>query len=209
MATNRPILPLHQRYVNGVPVPVSGGRVALRTTEKYVLCLIGLVFISLCYSAMFLLPDRVNSFVDSPQELFRPRPVHLEPGQGAILLGHDDEDHEIHKRDDQRKLELLIQQEEALKNARNAINPPVRRPDEGEENVNKPDVVEDHHEIRKEVQKDKEEFKRKQEEEEERRREEEKQQARKKTEERGVIEESDGDPSDEQTLERRNKIREV
>ncbi|XP_072021907.1 mannosyl-oligosaccharide 1,2-alpha-mannosidase IA-like [Amphiura filiformis] len=211
MATNRPILPLHQRYVNGVPVPVSGGRVALRTTEKYVLCLIGLVFISLCYSAMFLLPDRVNSFVDSPQELFRPRPMDLVPaGQGAIDFGHDIEDHELHKRDDQRKLELLIQQEQALEKAREAINPPVKKAGESEERVNEPPQVgDDHHEIKQEVEKDKEDFQRKQKEEELRKREEEKDKARQHIEEKGVIEESDGDPDDEQTKTRRNKIREM
>lgn len=222
MATNRPILPLNQRYVNGVPLPVSGGRVALRTTEKYVLFLIGLVFISLCYSAMFLLPDRVNSFVDSPQDLFKPRPLDLVDGVGGIDT-HDDADHEAHKRDDQMKLELLIQQEKALENARNAINPLGKDADRNRDAANDDNrprsneaaganagaVSEEHHEIKQEVQRDKEEFLKKQKEEEEKRKEENRDNAKKKSDPTDGFDEADGDPSDSQTKTRRNKIREV
>lgn len=56
-----PILPVHQRFVNGVPVPQT--RKTLRLREKYIIILIFVTFGVVCFGAFFFLPDlrdRVN-----------------------------------------------------------------------------------------------------------------------------------------------------
>merc|ERR1711979_45548 len=49
------VLPTHQRYVNGIPVPQN--RKTLRLKEKYLLLLLVVSFAVCCFGAYFFLPD--------------------------------------------------------------------------------------------------------------------------------------------------------
>ncbi|XP_033112615.1 mannosyl-oligosaccharide 1,2-alpha-mannosidase IA-like [Anneissia japonica] len=138
MAASRgPILPLHQRYVNGIPV--VSGRQTLRTREKYIVCLIFMVFASLCYSAFFLMPelmrDRVSLSISGVSgDLLLPKPPqHLEflneeQGLGLVNLHHINGGKDIHIKEDQDRIAYQMQQDKALNEARQAVNivkPPV------------------------------------------------------------------------------------
>lgn len=115
------ILPTHQRFVNGVPVPAS--RKTLRLKEKYIILLVFLSFGIVCFGAFFFLPDlrdRVTQNVKEMrrqlqqpgQDIFLPQ-VRLGPDGYPVLNGkiikHDaDGSDDAHKLDDKLKLQEKV-----------------------------------------------------------------------------------------------------
>nr|XP_054753907.1 mannosyl-oligosaccharide 1,2-alpha-mannosidase IB-like [Lytechinus pictus] len=202
MNTKGPILPLQQRYSNGVPLGYT--RSGLRASERYVVYLLFLVFMSVCYSAVFLVPElrgRVNSFVDSPEQLFKPG------GKEDTFPGHlhlDAGNQDVHLEQDRRRIELQIAQDRALQQARGALN--------HEGNDGGADENMDQHQIdsiKKDINEDKVKFLEQQ----KKQVEEDLQAARKGGKDalaaKGYFERTDGDPNDMDVKSKRDHIREM
>lgn len=124
------ILPTHQRFVNGVPVPFS--RRSFRPREKYVIFLVFITFGLVCFGTLFFLPEfrGANSTADSVYkvydhlkragpELLIPPPPHLDEKDNSQqkLLRHDHDETQIdpHVIDDRQKLKEKIEQDGELK----------------------------------------------------------------------------------------------
>lgn len=119
------ILPIHQRYMNGVPVPFS--RRSFRPREKYVIFLVVITFGLVCFGTFFFLPEfrGANSTADSVYkvydhlkragpELLIPPPPHLDDKDSSQkLLRHDNDD--THVIGDRQKLREKIEQDGELK----------------------------------------------------------------------------------------------
>lgn len=81
------MLPTYQRYVKGVPVPTKGKGMRLR--EKYVIGVVFLTFATVCFGAIFFLPEfRVGVDVrkgidDVGRELFFPGRIEA-PGANRV-----------------------------------------------------------------------------------------------------------------------------
>ena len=75
MATSS-VLPTHQRYINGVPVPQS--RKTLRLKEKYIIVLVFISFGLVCFGAFMFLPDLGvqvrQKQIDAASDIFFPQP---------------------------------------------------------------------------------------------------------------------------------------
>ncbi|XP_071955897.1 mannosyl-oligosaccharide 1,2-alpha-mannosidase IA-like [Antedon mediterranea] len=224
MAASRgPILPLNQRYVNGIPV--VSGRQTLRTREKYIVCLIFLVFASLCYSAFFLMPelmrDRVSMSISGVSgDLLLPPPkleeVAVEGGLGGNVHHRINGLEDIHIKEDQDRLAYQMEQEKALDKARQAVN--IENNKHSVDEVNKPAAVEDNNgnkhehpeDIKKElflVEKDKEQMKALEEKAEEKRKEIEMKMAAEKRDK--YFTQKDGEPDDADIKEKRDTVREM
>lgn len=165
---------------------------------------------TLCYSAFFLLPD-LRGRMNNVPEIFNPQIGGARPG---IVLGHEhDEDpnEDFHLRDDRRKLNLQIRQDQALQEARNAIQKPPFVNDGGEVNndFDQPKEQDEHDRLKQEVDQEKEKFLQEREEQERAKREEAKLAAKARLEQQGYISISDGEPADAQAKERRDKVREM
>ena len=74
------LLPVHQRFINGVPIPTN--RRTLRLKEKYVIVLVFVTFVIFCFGTFFFLPDlrevvsvddMRRQFRDAGHEMFVPR----------------------------------------------------------------------------------------------------------------------------------------
>ncbi|XP_038076987.1 mannosyl-oligosaccharide 1,2-alpha-mannosidase IA-like [Patiria miniata] len=223
----QPVLPLAQRYVNGVPVPEK--RFSLRTSEKYFVYLIVLVFISLCYSALFLLPElrTRTTYVDAPEKMFQHN-VDLPGGNKGGVVGHNPLDktgEDIHGSEDKKKFRLQLRLDETLQRAKDALNGGMNmgkeivqdsKKDGMGENAEKDDKLrvdvakDEHKDVKEEVDQDKQKFLEKQKEEEAKRKEEQKEADLKKAE--GNFEGvnlPDGEPDDEESKKRRDAIREM
>lgn len=184
--------------------------------------LIFFIFMTLCYSAFFLLPDlrgKVNSnvqlgFVDGPENFFRPQIGGGRPGIGIGHIENDEYNEDFHLRDDRRKIDLQIRQDQALMKARNSIQ--KEQLNDGNDIVNDGGNIrggegEDHAEIKKEIQEDKAKFLKERDELQNEKKEAQRDSARQRAEmeSHDYILQSDGEPSSAQATERRNKIREV
>ncbi len=124
MATSM-MLPTYQRYVKGVPVPTKGKGMRLR--EKYVIGVVFLTFATVCFGAIFFLPefrDRVGVDVrkgmdDVGRDLFFPGRVdtnQVKDRQVKPLESDDKLRAEIEK-DKQKLLAEAKLKEELAKNA--------------------------------------------------------------------------------------------
>nr|XP_022288303.1 mannosyl-oligosaccharide 1,2-alpha-mannosidase IA-like [Crassostrea virginica]XP_022288510.1 mannosyl-oligosaccharide 1,2-alpha-mannosidase IA-like [Crassostrea virginica] len=83
------VLPVSQKFINGVPVPQ--GRKTLRMKEKYIILLVFVTFGLVCFGAFFFLPDlrdrvRLNN-IRGVDEMIIPRGG-IDKGQ---VLKHDDD----------------------------------------------------------------------------------------------------------------------
>lgn len=121
------ILPLHQRYVNGAPLPLS--RRSFRPREKYVIFLVVITFGLVCFGTFFFLPEfrGANSTADSVYkvydqikragpELLIPPPPHLDEKETQKLIRHDDDTQfDPHVIGDRQKLREKIEQDGELK----------------------------------------------------------------------------------------------
>lgn len=120
----------------------------------------------------------------------------------------------MHLKDDKKRIQLQIRQDEALMKARNSIQK-EQGLSEGngmdDDKVHRDNGAEDHADIQKEIQDDKKRFLQEREEQQKAKRESERDAAkqRKDLDSHDYIVQSDGDPSDAETKNRRNKIREV
>ena len=124
------VLPVYQRYINGVPV--STNRRILRLREKYIILLLLVSFGSVCFGAFFFLPDlrdRVNVTILKRQldqaggDIFLPRA----DGDSANIIhfnaGELDDSRKVRdKAKLQEKIEWDKAQEEALRNIRARLN---------------------------------------------------------------------------------------
>ncbi|KAJ8027454.1 Mannosyl-oligosaccharide 1,2-alpha-mannosidase IB [Holothuria leucospilota] len=208
MASKSTVLPLYNRNSNGFPV--FQRRKTLKSIERYMVYLIFFIFMTLCYSAFFLLPD-LRGRMNNVPEIFNPQIGGARPG---IVLGHEhDEDpnEDFHLRDDRRKLNLQIRQDQALQEARNAIQKPpfVNDGDEVNNDFDQPKEQDEHDRLKQEVDQEKEKFLQEREEQERAKREEAKLAAKARLEQQGYISISDGEPADAQAKERRDKVREM
>ncbi|XP_014679071.1 PREDICTED: mannosyl-oligosaccharide 1,2-alpha-mannosidase IB-like, partial [Priapulus caudatus] len=109
------ILPTHQRYVNGVPIPQT--RKTLRLREKYVVLMVFVTFVTVCFGAFFFLPElRGRVQKDGPDLLL--------PKRGAIpgIISHDDADvADVHKIMDKANLNAKIEFELARDKLRDQL----------------------------------------------------------------------------------------
>ncbi|XP_071800570.1 mannosyl-oligosaccharide 1,2-alpha-mannosidase IA-like [Asterias amurensis] len=225
---SQPVLPLSQRYVNGVPV--SESRFNLRTSEKYFVYLIVLVFISLCYIALFLLPElrTRTTYVDAPEKIFQ-HDVDLPEGNNVV--GHhplDKREDDIHGLQDKKKFNLQVELDETLAKAKNALVEGIqdigklKAPIAGDggkdtgkktaEETAKETAVDGQNkdkDIKGQVDADKQKFLNKQKEEEDKLKQEKKQADILKVNADGGLELPDGEPDDELSKERRNAVKEM
>lgn len=121
------ILPTYQRFVNGVPLPLS--RRSFRPREKYVIFLVVITFGLVCFGTFFFLPEfrGANSTADSVYkvydqikragpELLIPPPPHMEEKDAPKLIRHDDDTQlDPHVIGDREKLKAKIEQDGELK----------------------------------------------------------------------------------------------
>ncbi|XP_072178341.1 mannosyl-oligosaccharide 1,2-alpha-mannosidase IA-like [Diadema setosum] len=211
MNSKSPILPLHQnqRYANGVPLGYN--RTGLRASERYVVYLLFLVFMSVCYSAVFLVPElrgRVNSFVDSPEQLFKPGGDETFPGHQH--RGGENGGNDVHVEQDRRRIELQIAQDRALEEARLALQQGNNEPNAGKDDGVDPDRHhEDSDKLKDEIKQDKMKFI----EDQKKQMEDDLQAARKSGMEaiaaKGFIDRTDGEPTDSDVKSKRDHIREM
>ena len=105
MATN--VLPTYQKYVNGVPVPARR-QASLRIREKYIICLVFVTFLLVCFGGFFFLPDLSGRI--EPLDIFIPQHTgqhvnhHQENVVEAVHMLHDRE--KINRNVDAQKDEL-------------------------------------------------------------------------------------------------------
>ncbi|XP_031343068.1 mannosyl-oligosaccharide 1,2-alpha-mannosidase IB-like [Photinus pyralis] len=124
------ILPSYQRFVNGVPVPFS--RKSFRQREKYIIFLVFITFGFVCFGTFFFLPEFKGSKSTAESvyqvydkikragpELLIPPPPHLDDEKDSLkipVIRHDAEDQiDPHIIDDKAKLQAKIEQDEQLK----------------------------------------------------------------------------------------------
>lgn len=128
MTTASSILPSYQRFVNGVPVPLFSRR-SFRPREKYLILLVFLTFVVVCFCTFFFLPDfragtsgaAVNSVYrvyehmqKAGPELLIPAPPRLQGGlkgfmghPNAVPFGHEGIDNQdVHLLEDKQKLQV-------------------------------------------------------------------------------------------------------
>lgn len=134
MAANNS-LPLYQRYINGVPVPTQS-RKTLRLREKYVVLMVFLTFGTVCFGAIFYLPElrggvSMKQIRDTGPDLFLPP---LPNGNAAeMVIRHDGlDDVDPHKIEDKAKLIVKIEramEQERLDKTRNLNSRVLEKPD--------------------------------------------------------------------------------
>lgn len=138
--TANSILPIHHRFVNGVPIPFS--RRSFRPREKYVIFLVVITFGLVCFGTFFFLPEfrGANSTADSVYkvydqikragpELLIPPPPHLDEKETQKLLRHDDDtQYDPHVIGDRQKLREKIEQDGELKVLERPDIGPFQRP---------------------------------------------------------------------------------
>ena len=118
------ILPTQQRYINGVPVPQN--RRTFRLKEKYILLLVFMTFGTVCFGAMFFLPDLRDhlSSIDGlqVQDVFVIQPM----DESQNHKRHDSDDYDDHKINDQKKFQEKLDQDklkdELLAKVREQLN---------------------------------------------------------------------------------------
>ena len=124
------VLPVYQRYINGVPV--STNRRILRLREKYIILLLLVSFGSVCFGAFFFLPDlrdRVNVTILKRQldqaggDIFLPRADGDSDKSLHFNAGDLDDSRKVRdKAKLQEKIEWDKAQEEVLRNIRTRLN---------------------------------------------------------------------------------------
>ena len=92
-------LPTYQKYVNGVPVPQKRA-VSLRLREKYIVLLVFVTFMMVCFGAFLFLPDLGTRVNVENINIFIPK---RENEQGSMgFRHHQDEVEDIHRIEDKK-----------------------------------------------------------------------------------------------------------
>ena len=187
------VLPTYQRYINGVPV--TQARRTLRLREKYIVLLVFVTFGTVCFGAFFFLPDLRQKVVQDG--IFLPEPI--EDRQfGLPFRHHPGEDFDEHRIVDKNILDSKIQNSMKGYGPRVTIRPRL--------NV----TVFDHALIQKAIAEDKQRVVKDLAEKQDEKKEEEKKEAlRENKDHEGVLGGQGGQPEDEETKTRRDKVREV
>ena len=106
------VLPTHQRYINGVPVPQS--RKTLRLKEKYIILLVFVSFGFVCFGAFMFLPDlgaQVRSDSFGTRDIFVPKP---ENDDVVVFRHHPEEQFDAHQESDKIRLNEQIKNDAAI-----------------------------------------------------------------------------------------------
>lgn len=199
------VLPLYQRYVNGVPV--TQARRTLRLREKYIILLVFMTFTTVCTCAFLFLPnlqDRVSivevrkQLQDAgglffPQARLGPDGSPLEKGK---FLPHDTDVFDHHITNDKEKLQFKINEAKEHEKLNEEFRKNVK-PEEEER-------------LKESIRFEKENILKKQKEEEEKKRQQELEEAKKVNKDHeGHPGARGGEPSDPDVKAKRDKIKEV
>ena len=84
------VLPTYQKYANGVPLPTRR-QSSLRIREKYIICLVFVTFLMVCFGGFFFLPDYGGRV--EPLDIFLPQ---RGENNGHMNRHHPDEVEDIH-----------------------------------------------------------------------------------------------------------------
>lgn len=184
------VLPVSQKFINGVPVPQ--GRKTLRLKEKYIILLVFVTFGLVCFGAFFFLPDlrdrvRLNN-IRGVDEMMIPRRG-IDKGQ---VIKHDDE--HVHLNDEKLKFKEQVNRDVDIAKIGKKLN------------ISEHDAAN----IKKSIDSEKEEMANLRKEEARRKAEEEKEKDRKvETEHEGGEGGQGGAPSNPEVKKKRDKVREV
>ena len=100
-------LPTYQKYVNGVPVP-QRRTVSLRLREKYIVLLVFVTFMMVCFGAFLFLPDLGTRVNVENINIFIPK---RENDQGNMAFRHhQNEVEDVHKIEDKKKLDQKVEE---------------------------------------------------------------------------------------------------
>uniref|UniRef100_T1IIC1 Alpha-1,2-Mannosidase n=1 Tax=Strigamia maritima TaxID=126957 RepID=T1IIC1_STRMM len=135
------MLPTFQRYVNGIPMAPQG-RKTLRLREKYIVILVFLTFGTVCFGAIFFLPEFRSASVSfkhirqaGPDLFLLPPPPaddvgagddHV-PGGGKLIRHNGPNDVDPHRIEDKARLVLRIEhdvEKERIRNSKNVLERP-------------------------------------------------------------------------------------
>lgn len=120
------VLPSYQRFVNGAPVP-SAIRRSFRPKEKYLIGLVFITFVVVCFGAFFFLPEykggtsNVNNVYikfyeqlqNAPQLLIPPPPHSNDESNALGVVRHgDDVLADPHRLEDKERLIAKIEEDE-------------------------------------------------------------------------------------------------
>lgn len=193
------LLPVSQKFINGVPVPQ--GRKTLRLKEKYIILLVFVTFGLVCFGAFFFLPDlrdrvRLNDVknrIRNVNEMIIPRGGI----KGGEVIRHDVDDHK-HLNEDVIKFQNQMQRDLAREGRVVEMGKKL--------NISKKDVVN----IKDEIDSEKDKMMKIRKEEEKKKAENEKEKAIKvEMEHAGGEGGQGGEPSDPDVGKKREKVREV
>ena len=192
------MLPTYQRHINGIPL--TQGRRTLRIREKYIVLLVFVTFGTVCFGAFFFLPDlRDRVSVDGIRRELVDGVFFPEPAEKTGVFRHDPgEDFDDHQIKDRERFNLRLEherkQQEILENVRRRLNM----------------TAEEHKPIKAAINDDKQRILERQKSEEARKRSEAEKEALQETKDHeGVHGGQGGEPEDEVTKKRRDKIRQV
>lgn len=93
-------LPTYQKYVNGVPVP-QRRTVSLRLREKYIVLLVFVTFMMVCFGAFLFLPDLGTRVNVENINIFIPKRENDH---------HQNEVEDVHKIEDKKKLDQKVEE---------------------------------------------------------------------------------------------------
>lgn len=120
------VLPSYQRFVNGAPVPSSNRR-SFRPKEKYLIGLVFITFVFVCFGTFFFLPEYKagtnnanNVYIkfyeqlqNAPQLLIPPPPHSNDESNAVGVVRHgDDFMADPHRNEDKERLIAKIEEDE-------------------------------------------------------------------------------------------------
>jgi len=118
------VLPSYQRYGNGSSIPAAIRR-SFRPKEKYLIGLVFITFVVVCFGAFFFLPEYkggtfnsnvYNKFYEhlqnAPQLLIPPPPLSNDENLIGVVRHGDDVYSDPHRKEDQERLIAKIEEDE-------------------------------------------------------------------------------------------------
>ncbi|XP_061177561.1 mannosyl-oligosaccharide 1,2-alpha-mannosidase IA-like [Saccostrea echinata] len=190
------LLPVSQKFINGVPVPQ--GRKTLRLKEKYIILLVFVTFGLVCFGAFFFLPDlrdrvRLNDVVRNRMRGVDEMMIPRGGIRGGQIIRHGEDEHE-HLNDDRLKFQNQMDRDNRIANIGKKLN--ISRKDSGK--------------IKEDIDSEKEKILKLRQEEAKKKEEEEREKAKQiKTEHEGGEGGQGGEPEDSDVKQKREKVREM